>query len=652
MNALDYLLKANLYGLLFVSCYWLFLRRHTFFNLNRVYLLASAALSLVLPFVSLPTKTVETLPTDWPVPVGVITLPVYAVTTTPAQISQASTSFDWETMALIAYGLIATLLVLRLAIRTGRLYWLIQRSGRQIHPNYVLVETTKVGNSPVDTPTFSFFRYLFLSPADRYNELIIQHELVHIRQYHSADVLGLALLRALFWACPALWFIDKMLRQVHEFLADREARQPSEYARFLLEYTFGLQPDAITNGFFNPSLLKQRIQMLFQKATPRWALGKYMLTIPLMLVLMAMTTARKDVKTLIRQVTEDTITVTGRITSAVSGKPLAGSVVLISGTRKGTETNAKGFFTLTNVPKNATLSVSFVGFQPMTIPVDGRTAISASLALTDPNELPTMGATTAYRAVKPNPAMPIRTPQSVDTINGEVYKPVEEPAVFPTGIPGLMQYVARTLRYPAKARALGIQGDVYVLFTVLPTGAVGEVKINKNTKRIGGGCEEEAIRIVNQMPKWIPAKQNNKPVPIQYQLPIRFAIEKENDKRTGRVEPEPKSGSEQPVVYPQDNSRNAPFALQNDVQANGKERYAMPLPDSLKPSRSTVTIRSNGFSIGDPLYIVDGVEAKNGIGYIDQKNIQSIDVLNGSAGTAIHGEKARYGVVKVTTKNK
>ncbi|RYF03732.1 MAG: hypothetical protein EOO40_11915, partial [Deltaproteobacteria bacterium] len=121
-----------------------------------------------------------------------------------------------------------------------------------------------------------------------------------------------------------------------------------------------------------------------------------------------MTTARKDVKTLIRQATEDTITVTGRITSAISGKPLEGSIVLISGTRKGIETNAKGFFTLTNVPKKATLSVSFVGFQTKTIPVEGRTAISASLALTTPNELPTMGATAAYRAVKPNPAMPIR----------------------------------------------------------------------------------------------------------------------------------------------------------------------------------------------------------------------------------------------------
>ena len=56
MNAFDYLLKANLYGLLFVGCYWLFLRRHTFFKLNRAYLVASVVLSLIVPLMSLPAE--------------------------------------------------------------------------------------------------------------------------------------------------------------------------------------------------------------------------------------------------------------------------------------------------------------------------------------------------------------------------------------------------------------------------------------------------------------------------------------------------------------------------------------------------------------------------------------------------------------------
>ena len=651
MNALDYLLKANLYGLLFVSCYWLFLRRHTFFNLNRFYLLTAAILSLVLPLASLPAQTVEIVPADWPVPVGVISLPVATIATAKAQISQANAAPDWEAIALFAYGLIAVVLVLRLAVRVSRLCRLIQRSKQQVYADYVLVEAPKAAGSYINTPTFSFFRYLVISPADTHNELIIRHELVHIRQYHSVDVLGLALLRTLFWACPALWLIDRLLRQVHEFLADKEASQPTEYAQFLLEYAFGLQPDTLTNGFFNPSLLRQRIQMLYQTATPRWALGKYTLVLPLLLSLLAMTTARKEITALVHQTAENTITVSGQITSAATRKPLVGSVVLITGTRKGVQTNAKGFFTLTNVPENATLSVSFVGYQTMTIPVSGRTAISASLALTDPNELPTMGATAAYRAVKPNPAMPVRTPPSVDTINGEVYRAVEEPAVFPTGIPGLMHYVAHALRYPAKARSNGVEGTVMVSFVVLPTGAIGSASVKKG---ISSDCNTEALRVVKQMPHWLPAKQDGQPVATQYVLPIQFALEKKADKRTGQLSSPLRDSPTGLTTEVQDNSKNARFALYNDTRANNRDRYEIPLPDSLKPSRSTVTIRTNGSDVGgDPLYIVDGVHTtKENLNKIDPNSIVSIDVQKSPAAMVLHGEKARYGVVNVTTKRK
>ena len=86
MNTLDYLLKANLYGLLFVRCYWLLLRRHTFFSLNRAYLLVSVVLSLSLPLVSLPAQTVETIPQlslPTAVPRGEVGLPETSIAASP-----------------------------------------------------------------------------------------------------------------------------------------------------------------------------------------------------------------------------------------------------------------------------------------------------------------------------------------------------------------------------------------------------------------------------------------------------------------------------------------------------------------------------------------------------------------------------------------
>ena len=653
MNALDYILKANLYGLLFVGCYWLLLRRHTFFTLNRAYLLASVILALILPLASLPAKTVEA---DWPVPVGVIALPMTAIATAPVE-----TGPDWEQIALLAYGFIAFVLLLRLAIRIGRLFRLIQQSPRQVHDDYILIQAPESAGLETSTPTFSFFRYLVISPEDTQNELIIRHELVHIRQRHSVDVLALALLRAVFWISPALWLIDRILRQVHEFLADKQASQPTVYARFLVEYAFGAQTDTLTNGFFNPSLLKQRILMLHQRATNRWALGKYVLVLPLAFGLLAMTTAREEIANIVSQATNKTITVSGQVTS-INGKALPGANVVVANTGKGTHTDAVGHYMLQHVPEKSQLSISFVGFTTQIIAVGSRTTIDADLAFIDPDELPTMGATAVYKAIKPNPKMPVRTPPSSETINGKVYTAVEEPAVFPTGIPGLMQYVAHSLRYPAKAKAAKIEGTVFVQFIIMPSGLVGDATIKRG---FDVECSAEALRVVRQMPKWLPGKQNGKAVSTEYILPIQFSLEKKEDKRTGQADPAIFKPTGSPIgEFPtlrDVNYPNQPILAVTTVSvpASTFKIDTIPQPGLMPKPNTTVIIRGKGplgQLEGDPLYIIDGVEIPKGTpNSIVKKNptdIESINVLKGESATSAYGEKGKDGVIIITTKKK
>ena len=642
MTALDYFLKANLYGLLFAGCYWLLLRRHTFFGLNRAYLLASAVGSLLLPLASLPSQTTETLP----VPVGVIVLPMTAIATTTNETvlpqatrtmpAQSPYSPDWVQLGLTAYGLIAMLLLARLLVRLGRLWWQIRRSPRQVREGFVLVQPGEA-----ETPTFSFFEYVVLNPADADNELVLRHELVHVRQYHSADVLTLAILRAVFWACPALRFIDRMLRQVHEFLADHAADQPTDYARFLVAYAFGAQTDTLTNGFFKPSLLKQRIQMLYQKSTTRWALGKYALVLPLVFGLLAMTTARDELSTAISRATDEPIIVSGRVTGSANGKPLAGAIVMIAQTGKGTPTDAKGHFVLHNVPKTALLSISFTGYTLMVVPVGGQTTMSISLAPAEPNELPAMGATAMYKAIKPNPAMPIRTPPSSETIDGEVYTAVEETAVFPTGIPGLMQFVAHTLRYPAKAKAAGIEGTVLVQFIVTPNGTIGAATIKKG---FDFDCNAEALRVVRKLPKWIPGKQNGKAVATQFVLPIQFVLDKKDNNRTGQVQA---TEPVKPAISEGIVSRNGFYSFSNEAVRHS---------DSIPVSHSSVTIRGNGLlgQLGEkPIYVVDSMQVDSDfMSGMDVKTIESITVLKEPSARAAYGEKGRNGVVIITTKKK
>lgn len=659
MSALDYFLKANLYGLLLAGCYWLFLRRHTFLTVNRAYLLLSAVLSLALPLASLPAKTVETLA----VPVGVIVLPVVGLVTVPVEANIAPTSPDWEQIGQWVYWLIAFGMLLRLAIQSVRVLQLIRRSERQVRDGYALVRPRSQ-----TTPTFSFFRYVVLNPADAGNELILSHELVHVRQRHSADVLGLAILRAVFWPVLALAFVERALRHVHEFLADRaamvsQASPEINYAQFLVEYTFGIRPDVLTNGFFNPSLLKQRILMLHQRATNRWALGKYVLVLPLIFALLAMTTAQKEIAAIVEQATDEKITVSGRVTGA-DGKPLPGAHILIAGSMHGTYADAQGRYVLKNVPKNASLAYSFIGHRTDILLLEslsreakqGQLTISPQLKSV-PDELPAMGATAAYKAIKPNPAMPVQTPASSATIDGAATTAVEEPAVFPTGVPGLMQYVAQNLRYPAKARTAGIEGDVYVLFTVSATGAVSGAKVNRNVKRVGGGCEDEAVRVVSQMPKWLPARQQGKPVAMRYMLPVRFALEKA-DKRTGQTR-----------VF--NNSTNARFALYDDLSL---KRFARPdsnpavRPDSVRlfgTTRRPFRLNQAKTEIRNPLpinmqgeaelFLLNGTKQIDRIESINPDDIDYLHVEKGEEAIAKYrkeyGEKAAKGVVSIYLKS-
>jgi protein TonB len=99
---------------------------------------------------------------------------------------------------------------------------------------------------------------------------------------------------------------------------------------------------------------------------------------------------------------------------------------------------------------------------------------------------------------------------------------VEKMPIFPGGEEELYKYVASSVVYPTAAKESGITGTVIVTFIVEKDGSVTNVKILKG---IGGGCDEEALRVVKAMPKWSPGKQDGKPVRVQFNLPIRFSLE-------------------------------------------------------------------------------------------------------------------------------
>jgi len=109
-----------------------------------------------------------------------------------------------------------------------------------------------------------------------------------------------------------------------------------------------------------------------------------------------------------------------------------------------------------------------------------------------------------------------------DVQEQEIFQIVEEMPAYPGGEGKLMEYVAKNIKYPQIARETGIQGRVFVGFVVEPDGSVSNVKVLRG---IGGGCDEEAIRVVKGMPKWKPGKQRGKAVRVSYMLPVNFKLQ-------------------------------------------------------------------------------------------------------------------------------
>ena len=106
--------------------------------------------------------------------------------------------------------------------------------------------------------------------------------------------------------------------------------------------------------------------------------------------------------------------------------------------------------------------------------------------------------------------------------NNDVYSIVEEMPEYPGGMDKLVEYLSQNIKYPQQAIEKGIEGKVFVSFIVEKDGSVSNVQVQRS---LGGGCDEEAVRVVKAMPKWKPGKQDGKPVRVRYNLPINFRLQ-------------------------------------------------------------------------------------------------------------------------------
>lgn len=115
--------------------------------------------------------------------------------------------------------------------------------------------------------------------------------------------------------------------------------------------------------------------------------------------------------------------------------------------------------------------------------------------------------------------------QVVEADPNQIFTSVEQVPEFPGGLDKFGAYLGKSIRYPAVARENGTQGRVIVTFVVEKDGSLTDIKV---TRGIGSGCDEEAVRVLKNSPKWKPGIQNGRPVRVQYSVPISFTLASDN----------------------------------------------------------------------------------------------------------------------------
>ena len=532
---LAYFLKVNVAIVLFYAFYRLFFYKDTFFGWRRTALLCFFAVSAAVPLLNIQTWITEQEPM-------VAMADLYASVVLPELTAGTeATPADWKSIlseyANIAYWGIVVLLMIRLIMQLAGIIRLTCRCRK------IQIGNTSIHLLPKADGPFSFFHWIFIHPSshteEEFNE-ILTHEQTHARQWHSIDVIISELVCIFCWCNPFAWLMKREIRTNLEYMADARVLENGYDSKTYQYHLLGLshQKAAVTiYNSFNVLPLKKRIKMMNKKRTKEIGRTKYLMFLPLAALLMIVsnieTVARTTKKIAVEvieavdpqteqpapevqdpqvapQPEQDTKTVTykGKVVDK-DGKPIQGVKILSVPNSTPTEvtTQADGSFEFKASPKAKLLFL----YQ------DGNK--KKGISFTD-ERLPKENKTnwTIVYNEKWNEVMQ----SDPGTPDNPIFEVVEHmPEFTGGGMPALMEYLSKNIKYPEAAMKKGIQGRGIVQFVVEKDGSITNVKILRG---VDPELDKEAVRVVSAMPKWKPGTQRGEAVRVRFTVPVMFRL--------------------------------------------------------------------------------------------------------------------------------
>lgn len=468
-SAVNFIIESGVSLSLLATIYVFFLRKETFFRINRLFLLGSIIFSVVLPLLKFkifspkPTLLAEVTVTPYRNMIEAVTIYSHDFS---GSVEQAILSAD-----LLIFAYIAGVLFFlgRFLFRIFQLVIIIRKNRVQKMDGFKLVILEK------EVSPFSFLDYVFVNDSLQKKEgydRMIAHELEHVKQGHSIDVMVLELLTVFQWFNPFMWMMRRAIRENHEYLADQAVLvsgvNRGYYKKLLLDQFVGGQLVIANN--FNYSIIKKRIIMMSKIKSSKIALTKITFGVLVAAALIvAFACEQKESVEMEPVVTEQSVKIT-----------FQGDKLKIDGTAE-------------DVNKLKSMFTENSGFEIVTDSLGNVLLAKKEIVL----------------------------PKTLDK-DAHVFFVVEDMPEFPGGELELRKYIGNAIKYPEVAQEKGIQGKVYVTFVVTKEGTIADCKIARG---VDPSLDQEALRVVNGLPKWQPGKQRGQAVNVQYTVPINFVLQ-------------------------------------------------------------------------------------------------------------------------------
>lgn len=471
--------------------------------------------------------------------------------------TETSYSLEWKEIAVIFYAFVCVLLFIKFIFNVFKVSQIIKKS-QKINGIYV--------NNQINQ-AFTFLNFIVIPSHQAQNQWIIKHENLHRKQLHSLDILWYEVLKIVLWFNPFMYLGRKLVEENLEYWVDNQI-QTKENLKSYQYSLIGLQENSdfenLVGNHFNKSLIKKRIKMMNKKQNS--GIKSVLLSAIIMTVtgLSYFVNAQKVITkemessskndTLLKSKSEEKNNlIKGTITQddtflepqkisknsllekykeTIKDFPNFTAIYLndkkisIEDLKKEDIGNSFGYSEINENKENIVHFYTYSYANENNIKQEDfiKTKPEINLNKHNPNTYKTESYT-IKRAFN-NPTSNQDNAQYSTTVTAVIptfeSKDVDEKAEYKEGMDELMNFIGQNLTYPKAAVDAKIEGRVILKFIVNEDGTLSDIK---TTQKLGGGCDEEVIRVIKMTNgKWNPAKKEKRAIKSYFQLPIAFRL--------------------------------------------------------------------------------------------------------------------------------